>query len=463
MGELEQVIGFRFEKDNNMANTFDPEKVEITSPFDFKKRLILVSVALPVIGAGALAVYYLPGMQGVVVAALVILGVAGISFFAYTLSKKNFELLTEREELRSVVLNLEDATVIYDRNFKILFFNPSAEKLFSLELKDVVGTVVTPRDMEIEGRQRLAQVIYPSLAPSIATRSKAGIYPQIVDVSFENPDMELRVMTSPIGDKGGGILGFMKVIQDRTREQFLLRSKSEFVTVASHQLRGPVTNINWALETLSKDQSVGESSRDLVDNALKAGQQLLKIIEDLINIAKIEEGRFGYNFEPTDPGQFINNILGQVTPQARRASIKIFFDRPKEPLPEVMINREKMTMVFYNFLDNAIRYNVQNGEVVVKIEQVPNEPFVQVMVKDTGIGIPSSEIAKVFGKFFRADNALKFQTEGSGLGLYINKNIVLAHGGKIWAESELNRGTSFYFTLPTSMEVIPEREMPMED
>lgn len=444
-----------------MANTFDPEKVEITSPFDLKKKLILFSISLPVLGAGVLGVLYLPSPQNIFLAALVVLGVAGISFFAYSLSKKNFDLLTEREELRSVVLNLEDATVIYDRNFRILFFNPAAEKLFSLELKDVIGTIITPQDMGEDKKQRLVQVVYPSLAPSIVTRSKAGVYPQIVDLSFENPDMELRVMTSPIGDKGGGILGFMKVIQDRTREQFLLRSKSEFVTVASHQLRGPVTNINWALETLLKEQTINEECKDLLGNAFKAGQQLLKIIEDLINIAKIEEGRFGYNFEPTDLAQFINGILAQVMPQARRASIKVFFDRPKEPLPEVMINREKMTMVFYNFLDNAIRYNVQNGEVVVKIEPVPNEQFVQVSIKDTGIGIPPEEINKIFGKFFRADNAVKFQTEGSGLGLYINKNIVLAHGGKIWAESELNRGTAFYFTLPTSMEAIPEREIPM--
>mgnify|MGYP001588648936 FL=1 len=199
----------------------------------------------------------------------------------------------------------------------------------------------------------------------------------------------------------------------------------------------------------------------MIDNALNAGQQLLKIIEDLINIAKIEEGRFGYTFEPTDIGYFVNNILTQVMPQARRASIKIYFDRPKDPLPQVMINQEKMTMVFYNFLDNAIRYNVQNGEVIVKVEELKDEPFVQVSVRDTGIGISSSEINKIFGKFFRAENAVKFQTEGSGLGLYINKNIILAHGGKIWAESEINRGTTFYFTLPTSMEVIPEREMPM--
>lgn len=444
-----------------MDSSFETEKVKAISPFDFKKRLVVLFFLLPIVVAsvwGALEIRSLYGVLGALVA--VIAGI-GFSVFVYILSKKNFEILAQREELRNVVLNLEDATIIYDRSFKVLFFNPAAERLFDLESEEVIGQTIKPQNVEKEGWERLAQVIFPSLAPSIVSRSKAGVYPQVADLSFESPDMELRVITSMISDAKGEVLGFMKIIHDRTREQFLLRSKSEFVTVASHQLRGPVTNINWALESLAKSQSVSESDRDLVENAHRAGQQLLKIIEDLINIAKIEEGRFGYTFEPTDITDFINEILGQVTPQARRASIKVYFDRPKDPLPQVMINREKMTMAFYNFLDNAIRYNVQNGKVVVKVERAEEDNFIQVSVKDTGIGIPPKEIKNIFGKFFRAENAVKFQTEGSGLGLYINKNIILAHGGKLWAESEVNRGTTFYFTLPTSTEVIPDREVPM--
>ncbi|MBI3589336.1 MAG: PAS domain S-box protein [Candidatus Liptonbacteria bacterium] len=446
-----------------MASPFEPEAVKVVDPFDLKKRLVLVALVLPMVGAGILAGIYLSAPFSIYAIGLLAVSAIGFSAMAYSFSKKNFQLAFERDELNNIVFNLEDATIIYDRSFKILFFNPAAKKLFGLEGQEMVGAVVTPQDVEKPAIKRLAQVIYPSLAPSILARSKAGTYPQIVDLSFEDPDMELRVITSPISDRGGGILGFMKVINDRTREQFLLRSKSEFVTVASHQLRGPVTNINWALETLASDKNLSEDNQILVENANKAGQQLLKIIEDLINISKIEEGRFGYTFEPTDVITFVNNILTQVTPQARRASIKVYFDRPKDPLPQVMINQEKLTMVLYNFLDNAILYNVQNGEVVVKVEKLEGEPFVQVSVRDTGIGIPPSEINKIFTKFFRAENAVKFQTEGSGLGLYINKNIILAHGGKLWAESEVNRGTTFYFTLPTDMSVIPEREMAMTE
>ena len=441
-----------------MSSSFEPEKAKPVAPFDIKKKLALFAFLLPMAAVVVIAFLYLDIQYAIFAAVLSVVSGGGLSFFLYILAKKNFEISVEREELRNVVLTLEDGTIIYNREFRVLFFNPAAEDLFNLKAETVVGQIVKTQDVERPEFQRLAQVIFPSLAPSITSRSKAGVYPQIVDLSFEEPDMELRVITTVISDASGGILGFMKVIHDRTREQFLLRSKSEFVTVASHQLRGPVTNINWALESLVKDQSLSAESKVLVQNALMGGQQLLKIIEDLINIAKIEEGRFGYNFEPTDIVAFINNILAQVMPQARRASIKVYFDRPKDPLPQVLINQEKMTMVFYNFLDNAIRYNVQNGEVTVKVEAIPGEPFIQVSVKDTGIGISAVEIKKIFGKFFRAENAMKFQTEGSGLGLYINKNIVLAHGGKIWAESEMNRGTTFFFTLPTSMEVIPERE-----
>jgi two-component system sensor histidine kinase VicK len=108
-----------------------------------------------------------------------------------------------------------------------------------------------------------------------------------------------------------------------------------------------------------------------------------------------------------------------------------------------------------NLLENAIRYNIDNGEVFVRVDHVEGKPFVQVSVRDTGIGIPPEAIDKLFKKFFRADNATQSQTEGSGLGLYISKNIVNAHGGELWAESELGRGTIMRFTLPTDSSLVP--------
>jgi signal transduction histidine kinase len=101
---------------------------------------------------------------------------------------------------------------------------------------------------------------------------------------------------------------------------------------------------------------------------------------------------------------------------------------------------------------------VQNGEVIVKVDVVPGKPFVMVSIKDSGIGIPPEDLPKLFNKFYRAENAVKMQTEGSGLGLYIAKGVVNSHGGEIWADSELNRGTTITFTLPTDPSLIPKHE-----
>jgi signal transduction histidine kinase len=440
------------------------EKADHSAEIKFFKLFFfpfMVLVALFAIGFYFLRI---PTNLAIMGAAFVVAIVIGFSFVFFRILKIGEKIKNESLGVQSIVVNLEDGLIVYDRDFRVMFFNPAAEHIFNLRAQDVIGNTVTPQDAEREGWKLFAQVIYPTLAPTVLSRSKQGVYPQIMDISFEDPELDFRVTTTPITDSLGSLVGFMKTVNDRTREQFLLRSKSEFVTVASHQLRGPITNVTWALETLSKDQTLNAESRSLVENGLTAGQLLLKIIEDLINVAKIEEGRFGYTFEPIDLAEFINRILADLLPQAKRSGIKLYFDRPRDPLPEVMANRDKLLVVFYNFIDNAIRYNVPNGEVVVKVEKLEGQPFVQVSVVDTGIGIPQDELNKLFGKFFRASNALKFQTEGSGLGLYINRNIIMAHGGQLWAKSELNRGTAFYFTLPTDRSVIPDRvNLPEEE
>jgi signal transduction histidine kinase len=153
----------------------------------------------------------------------------------------------------------------------------------------------------------------------------------------------------------------------------------------------------------------------------------------------------------------------EVLPAAQKAGVKIYFDRPAEGLPHAMIDTKRLSLALTNLLENAVRYNVENGEVIVKADKMADKPFVVVSVKDTGIGIPPESIEKLFGKFYRADNAMKRQTEGSGLGLYIAKGIVSAHGGQIWAESELNRGTTISFALPTDSNLLPHNELSAED
>jgi PAS domain S-box-containing protein len=368
----------------------------------------------------------------------------------------------DQNMLRAIVAGMEDALLVYDENFILRLMNPAAEKLFNVSQTNLIGSTLSPKLAEDTKLRRLAQIIFPTLAPSIVPRSASGEYPQVVDISFDDPSTELRTITSPIIGEDGRVAGFMKIIRDRTHEVSLGKVKAEFITVASHQLRTPITNLEWSIETLNGDPTLSPEGKGIVANALVSVKELHDIVEDLLNITKIEEGRFGYNFADTDLVDFTQKLLAEILPQAKRVGISLYFDPPQGTISSVKIDPQKMSMVFRNLIDNAIRYNVEAGSVTVAITPQEKLPYLEVTIKDTGIGIPAEQAQKLFTKFFRADNAVKAVADGSGLGLYIVKNIVQSHGGQIWVESELNRGSVFHFTLPTDPTLIPPKEVPLE-
>lgn len=410
-----------------------------------------------VVNAVLLEFYY------AIFAAVAIIVAAILTFRSiYSAAEKSIATGLERSQLKSMVTTMDDGLIVYDQNFTLLFLNPAAERTFGISAKDFLGTRVEPKLAENPAVRRFAQTIFPSLAPSMVARSPAGRYPQVVDISFDDPYMELRTFTSPIVDDAGNLSGFMKIVRDRTREVSLAKEKSEFVTVTSHQLRTPLTHIVWALESINKEQSLSAEGKALAENAYAAANQLRTIVEDLLNISRIEEGRFGYQFQKANIVEFVESILSAAAPNARQLGIKIYFNRPEEPVPDLMIDPQKLSMALTNLVDNAIRYNVKNGEIIVGLRYVKGGPYVEISVRDTGIGIPPEEIKKLFVKFFRATNALKFATEGSGLGLYITQNIIRAHGGAMRVESEVGRGSTFSFTLPTDPTLIPPKEVPLE-
>ena len=410
----------------------------------------------------ALNVLYLASPLNIFAGLLLALVGAVVYFTSAWISGLNLKSRLEKNELMGIVSGLEDALVVHDQNLKVTFFNPAAQHLFSLRQEDVLDRVLRPQDVEVAPLKLLAQVIFPSLAPVLIPRSRSGEYPQIADLSFAEAGLELRVTTVPLADDKGRLRGFLKIIRNRTREVALIRSKQEFITVASHQLRTPITELNWALETISQDTGLAADMKSLAENALNSARKMLHIVEDLLSVSRLEEGRFGYSFESTDPAALVGKILADAMPAANRSGLQLYFERPKEELPQVTVDVQKLSMVLSNLVDNAIRYNVPNGQIVVTLEKVADQPYVEVRVKDTGIGLPAEEMEKLFSKFFRASNAVKFQADGSGLGLYIARNIIQAHGGQIWAESELNRGTTVHFTIPTDPSLVPQKEVALE-
>ncbi len=406
--------------------------------------------------------FYLPTFIFTVFAGVFLALIILIVFIGLRLAKLNMEVKTERNQLKSIIVNFNDGVIVYDPNFKILIFNKAAERIFNLESNEIIGQIISPDKIKEQKFNFLAQVIFPSLAPLVVKRSDSGVYPQITDISLESPKAELRVITDRIIDSNGQLLGFVKLIHNRTREIELMKSKNEFISVAAHQLRTPLSGINWFFEEILKE-NLTENQKQMVDQGAAAMTKILKTVNDLLDISKIEEGKFGYKFENINIIEFIEDLLSQVNDFIKISNVKIYFDKPAEQSIIISIDRNKLSMAFFNLIDNAARYNVKNGEIRIGIEKMKDESYILIKIKDTGVGIPKEEMPKLFGKFFRAENASKFFPEGTGLGLYIVKNIIKGHGGKIWAESELNRGSTFYFTLPTDQKLIPSREVFYEE
>lgn len=402
-------------------------------------------------------IFYLPPVLIGITTSLFFVLAAAVFLNNLRLAKSNFEARIERNELNSVVSSLRDGIIAYDPNFKILLLNKTAEQIFELKASDVAGKIFTPEQIKDQRYKLICQALFPSLAAVMIKRSDPGSYPQVVDVSIDAPKMELRITTNRIIDSKGSLLGFVKIITDRTREVALLRSKNEFISVAAHQLRTPLTAVNWIFENLHHTQ-LNDEQKQLADSGTDVATYVLKIVNDLLDVSKMEEGKFGYNFEKVDIIAFVEDIIGKLKEFAESAGIKVNFQKPAEAV-ESSIDQQKLGMVLLNLIDNAIRYNVKNGQVIVSLEQLPDKQYIQISVKDTGIGIPKESLDKLFSKFYRAENAVRTVANGSGLGLYIAKNIVERHSGKIWVESEINRGTTFYFTLPIDPALLPQKEI----
>lgn len=403
-------------------------------------------------------IFYLPQIW-IFATAVVFLIVGAVVFVTnLQLAQTNLEASIERNELTSIIANLQDGVVAYDPNFKILIFNRTAEIIFGLRAEEVLRYQFSPESARDRRFNLLARVIFPSLAPVVIQRRDPGVFPQITDLSFDEPAIELRVVTDRILDTKGNLLGFVKLVHDRTREVELGKSKNEFISVAAHQLRTPLSGVHWAFETLSKEPLSAEQ-KDVVEGGLSASINLLKIVNDLLDVSKIEEGRYGYKFENVNLVDFIKGVIGDIQNIHKNSSVKIYFKKPTESNIMVLIDPDRLKIALMNLLDNAVKYNVENGQVVVGVEKLKGSPYVEISIKDTGVGIAEEEMKKLFTKFFRSESIKKVVTEGTGLGLYIVKNIVRNHGGEVRAESEMSRGSTFYITLPLDSKLIPPKEV----
>jgi len=197
------------------------------------------------------------------------------------------------------------------------------------------------------------------------------------------------------------------------------------------------------------DEDLGEitkEQREFIEKIYESNEKMIRLINDLLDVTRIEEGRYLYRPVLASLENEVQFVVNSYKEEIEKRKLKLEFKEPKKKLPQVMLDVEKMRLAIQNLLDNAIRYTHSGGQVTISLKGDKNK--VEFRISDTGIGIPKDQQKRVFTKFFRGANAVKMETGGTGLGLYITKNIIEAHDGKILFKSEEGKGSTFYFSLP---------------
>ena len=339
----------------------------------------------------------------------------------------------EEKDFLAIIDSLADGLMVFDKEGKLSLINPVAQRIFEIET-EVLGKSI----VEFFNFPNLKNLFY------LLGKEIKEVFRKELAV---RKNLILEVTSLQIL-KEGKKLGSLVILHDITREKAIERIKTEFVSLSAHQLRTPLSETKWALETLSKEKlgKLTAGQKEIVEKAYDSNKRMLALINDLLDVVEIEEGRRLYKLTLSDFGEVVQSVVESYQEEIKKKQIKFEFRVPNKKLPKIRIDTEKMKLAVQNLLDNSVRYNLPGGMITVTLNATEKE--IEFSIEDTGIGIPKNEQQNVFGKFFRSSNAVKIETEGNGLGLFIVKNIIEAHNGKIWFQSEEGKGTTFYFNLP---------------
>ncbi|MBU2068209.1 HAMP domain-containing histidine kinase [Patescibacteria group bacterium] len=224
------------------------------------------------------------------------------------------------------------------------------------------------------------------------------------------------------------------------------RLKTEFVNIASHQLRTPLTSIKWILELIQKSKSLThEEILEKLDEIKENNQRMIRLVNDLLDVARIEQKKLNLQPQKVFLNEIIQKLIEEYNPLAKASNIKIILET-KSDIPVIIIDPQGISLVLYNLLDNAIRYTKGGGTIRIKLTKKGNS--VRCEIQDEGVGIPNKDQKNIFQKFFRSQNIMKYQTVGTGLGLFIAKAFIKESNGKIDFWSQEKKGSTFWFELP---------------
>jgi two-component system phosphate regulon sensor histidine kinase PhoR len=359
-----------------------------------------------------------------------------INLMAEGLSEKIQDLEGERAKVAAILDSMVEGVIAIDQRGRIVLMNQAARWIFDLGREPVEGRPL----LEIVRHKEILDLVAggKSLDAEATRRREIELGPPV--------DRILDAHASPMALAPSG-QGTLLVLHDVTELRRLERVRTEFVANVSHELRTPLTSIRGYLETLL-DGALEEpaNARRFLEIAHTHAERLSRLVDDLLQLSDIETGKLVLKLAPLGLHEVAADVVAFFEKQAAQKSLSLSNNVPVDLW--VQADWDRLTQILVNLVDNAVKYTPEKGQITLAATRGGVNGFVHVWVADTGIGIPSTDLPRITERFYRVDRARSRELGGTGLGLAIVKHLVQAHGGELWLESELGKGTTVNFSLP---------------
>ena len=354
------------------------------------------------------------------------------------------ELVKLEEKYRVLAETSADGVVTIDPLGRLTYVNPSFEKLCGKRKSQLLATLF---------REYISdESVYLFQQVTIDAREKnekiENIELELTNTNNNFIPIEINIAPYKKNDEFAGLVCTIRDITERRRVENELkkseRLKTEFMNIVAHELKSPVTPIKGYLDLIISDKKSSKQIKNWAKVSLRNAERLLKLVNDILDVSRLDTDTMRFEMEKLDIIKILKEISEDIKPTIKTKKLKFITKIPKE-LPNIIGDKYRLVQVFKNLIENAVKFT-DNG--AIKIEANKKKDHVLIIIKDTGTGISKDELKKIFNKFYQAYTGDDRKNEGTGLGLYICKEIVQKHNGEIWAESDIGKGSQFYIKLP---------------
>jgi two-component system phosphate regulon sensor histidine kinase PhoR len=360
--------------------------------------------------------------------------VRNLNEMSEVLQEKITKITHDKNELQAILSSLVEGVVVIGADDRVLYVSPNFCDLLDVRSRDATGRPY----WEVLRNQEINDSIKEAISQNKAVKKEIDI--------IGPKDACFSMQISPVLNDEGKLLSVAAIFHDITELKRFEQMRTEFVANVSHELKTPLTSIKGFVETLQSGAfKEPETARRFLDIISKHADRLESLVNDLLTLSSLESQELAMEFSQENMAKVIQSVVVLSKPQIEKSHHNLAVDVPAD-LPLVRVDRRRIEQVFVNLLDNAVKFTPPGGKVAIAAE--PDGDFIRIDIRDTGIGIESEHIPRLFERFYRVDKARSRELGGTGLGLAIVKHIILAHKGKITVTSKMQEGSTFSVFLP---------------